>query len=115
MGFLADIKMGNTITKLTNLFEEMRGSHNYHFIGGGGGIDSLPEPRRNYYEKNLEKWLNILKKHPRHKITQTVIQNIKMSQSSNRVERIEAQTELLDFLVDEGLALNLEDFEKSYL
>src|SRR5690554_1885235 len=104
MGFFADIILGNTITKLTNLFTEMEESHKYHFIGSGGGIDSLPQERREYYEKNLNKWLDTLRKHPRHVITKTVIQNIQISQSHNRIERIEAQTKLLDFLIEEGLA-----------
>ena len=46
MGIFAGIAFGNALTKLTNLFEEIERTKYTHFIGAGGGIDSLPISRQ---------------------------------------------------------------------
>ncbi|WP_141638467.1 hypothetical protein [Halomonas sp. KM-1] len=115
MGIISDLMLGNALTKLTNFFVDLEESRNYNFIGAGGGFDSLPRHKRELYEKKVEKWMGTLKKHPRHIITQELIKNMRVSQSLNRTERAKAQFQLLEFLINEGIALSLEDFEKSYL
>ena len=55
MGIFADIAFGNALTKLTNLFEEIERTKRTHFIGAGGGIDSLPISRQRELEQKLPK------------------------------------------------------------
>lgn len=115
MGIISDLILGNALTKLTNFFVDLEESHSYNFIGAGGGIDSLPKHKRELYEKKVEKWIGTLKKHPRHVITRELIKNMQVSHSFNRIGRAKAQFQLLEFLINEGVALGIEDFEKSYL
>ncbi|WP_304526428.1 hypothetical protein [Halomonas sp. I5-271120] len=115
MGIISDLILGNTLTKLTNFFVDLSESHKYNFIGAGGGIDSLPKHKRELYERKVEKWIETLKKHPRHVVTRELIKNMQISKSLNRMERARAQLQLLEFLINEEVALNFDDFEKSYL
>ena len=42
-GIFSQIALGNALTKLTNVFEELEHSKRVMFPGAGGGTDSLPK------------------------------------------------------------------------
>ncbi|EEZ7679719.1 hypothetical protein LVO26_003740 [Escherichia coli] len=86
------------------------------FPGAGGGIDSLPKKRQQEINDKMPKWIADLKKHPRHVVTRELIKNILLNQKMGalRQHRIEAQYNLLEFLIKNDLALSEEDFLKSY-
>ena len=113
MGIFADIVFGNTLTKLTNLFEEIERTKYTHFIGAGGGIDSLPISRQKELEKKLPNWMATISARPRDVVTRELLKNIKISQKFNRTERIKAQAKLLEKLIEQGIALDLETFKKN--
>ena len=113
MGIFADIVFGSTLTKLTNLFEEIERTKYTHFIGARGGIDSLPISRQKELEKKLPKWMATISARPRDVVTRELLKNIKISQKFNRTERIKAQAKLLEKLIEQGIALDLETFKKN--
>lgn len=112
MGFFADISFGNTLTKLTNLFEEIERTKHTHFIGAGGGIDSLPLARQRELEKKLPKWIATVSSRSPHEVTRELLKNIKLSQNLQRHERVTAQANLLQNLVNQGIALDVDEFVK---
>ncbi len=112
MGIFADIAFGNALTKLTNLFEEIERTKYTHFIGAGGGIDSLPISRQKELEHKLPKWIATISSRPQDEVTRELLKNIKLSQNFNRIERMKAQANLLQRLVDQGIALDVNDFLK---
>ncbi|HGW3768214.1 TPA: hypothetical protein ACNH1M_002429 [Enterobacter cloacae] len=115
-GIFSQIALGNTLTKLTNVFEELELSKKVMFPGAGGGIDSLPIRRQQEINDKMPKWLSNLKKHPRHVVTRELIKNILLNEKMGvlRQQRIEAQYNLWEFLIKNGLALSEDDFLKSY-
>lgn len=110
MGILADIAFGNALTNLTNIFEEIEQTKRTHFIGAGGGIDSLPVSRQKELEHKLPKWMATISSRSQDEVTRELLKNIKPSQNFNRTERMEAQINLLQRLVDNGIALNVDAF-----
>lgn len=115
MGFFSGMALGNALTKLTNVFEEMEHTRHTMPIGAGGGINSLPKARQQEIERKMPNWLATLKKQPRHVVTQELLKNMKVSQQLRRAEREVAQAKLLEWLINEDVALDLETFAKSYL
>lgn len=113
MGIVSDFLLGNALTKLTNVFEAVRAARETAFIGGGG-IESLPSAYQSKIERKWPAWQAALQKHPRHVVTRELLRSMLMAQKVGRIERFNAQCELLDMLVQEGIALSLEDFERSY-
>ena len=110
MGIFADIAFGNALTKLTNLFEEIERTKRTHFIGAGGGIDPLPISRQRELEQKLPKWMATISSRSQDEVTRELLKNIKLSQNFNRTERIKAQVNLLQRLVDNGIALDVDVF-----
>lgn len=113
MGIISDFMMGNALTKLSNVFEEIAVARGGAFIGSGG-IDSLPQYRQHEIIKKWPAWIAALQKHPRHVVTRELVRSMKMSQQFNRSMRLQAQSEVLDMLVEEGIALDLQTFMSSY-
>ena len=110
MGIFADIAFGNALTKLTNLFEEIERTKITHFIGAGGGIDSLPISRQRELEHKLPKWMATISSRSQDEVTRELLKNIKLSQKFNRTERMKAQVNLLQRLVDNRIALDVDVF-----
>jgi hypothetical protein len=114
MGILSQFALGNALTGLTNVSEEIERTRHTMPIGAGGGLNSLPLIRQRELAEKIPKWLNTLRKHPRHIITRELLKNIKVSEQFGRSERINAQIKLLERLIDDGVALDIEEFAKSY-
>lgn len=114
MNIFRQLRLGSALTALTNYVEEIELSRAVSPIGAGGGIDSLPEPRRTRVIQEFERKKTVLSDYPRHAITRELLKNIKVSIQLERPLRLKAQSRLLDMLIDDGVALKLQDFEKSY-
>ena len=114
MGIFSQMAMGNHLTKLTNIVEEIENTRRTMYAGAGGGIDSLPEPRRSAVAKEIEERITRLQKQPRHLVTRVMVGNMLISNRLGRPLRLVAQERLLQMLIDCGAALNMDDFEKSY-
>ena len=110
MGIFADIAFGNALTKLTNLFEEIERTKRTHFIGAGGGIDSLPISRQRELEHQMPKWMDTISSRSQNEVTRELLKNIKLSQKFNRTERMKAQVNLLQRLVKNRVALDVDVF-----
>lgn len=110
MGIFSNIAFGNALTELTNLFEEIERTKQTHFIGAGGGIDSLPIPRQRELEKKLPKWVATVSKHPQEIVTRELLKNINLSKKFGRHDRIKAQAKLMQHLVNQGIAKDVNEF-----
>lgn len=106
--------LGNALTKLANVFEDIAVARAGAFIGGGG-IDSLPAGRQQEISKKWPRWIAAIQKHPRHVVTRELVRSMQMSQRFNREARLHAQLELLEMLVAEGIAFDVEQFQASYV
>ena len=58
--------------------------------------------------RSLDKW-------PRHEVTREPCKNYLLNDRLGRADRIQAIDRLIEVLIDEGVALPMKDFEKSYL
>jgi len=114
MGIFSDIIFGNAITNLTNMFEEIELTRSTNFIGAGGGFDALPKRKQAEYAAKTPKWLNTLEKRPRHEVTLTLVKNMTLSARSGRKLRLQAQENLLNWLVERRIALDADAFFASY-
>lgn len=114
MGIFSQLAFGSALTKLTDLSEELERSRSSSPIGAGGGLASLPAHRQREIEAKLPKWLATLRQQPRHVVTRELLKNVKMSDQLGRIERSNAQLALLKRLINDGIALEIEDFAKSY-
>ena len=108
------IRFGNQITKLTNIFERLEVSRITMPIGAGGGFDSLPTVEALKAAAQLEVSLEFLATQPRHEVTANLLKNLRLADSLGKTIRANAIGALLRFLIDRGVALDLEDFKKSY-
>ncbi len=114
-GFLSQIALGNALTKLTNVFEELEHSKKVMPVGAGGGIDSLPIRRQQEILVKMPKWLDTLRKHPRHSVTRELIKNMIINEKIGAVSRIEAQFILLEFLVKNDVAISENEFVENHM
>lgn len=107
-------KMGQHLTQMTNIFEEMELTRRTMFIGAGGGIDSLPPARQRQAESIFEQGIAYLGAYPRHEVTRELVKNALLAEQTGRPLRVGAIHRLLEFLVGEGVALDTENFMRSY-
>lgn len=114
MGFFAQMAFGNALTKLTNLEEELEHSRRTMYIGAGGGIESLPKVRQQELELKFPKWIETLRSQPSHVVTRELMKNIQLNQRVGREQRIDAQIRLLKRLVDQGIAMDPDEFIKAH-
>lgn len=114
MGIFLEIRLGNALTQLTNMYEEIEATRSTHFVGAGGGFDSLPLRRQAELESRIPKWLKLIEQVPRHKVTFALVKNAQISERNGRQERFRAQEKLLDWLIEQNLAMDIETFLKSY-
>ena len=114
MNFLKQIALGNHLTKLTNVFEEIENTRASMPIGSGGGVDSLPTARQAKVVSELEERMKALSSHPRHVITRELVKNMIISRQFGRGLRLSAQERLMKVLVSNDIALTADEFNRSY-
>lgn len=112
MGFLANFKAGRAMTKMVSLFEEVERHRKTREEGYGS---HLPEARQVQIEQELEQSMEFLRRFPRHIVTENLIKNIRIASKFGDNERIEATSKIGDILIEEGVALDLDTFEKSFM
>ena len=108
------MKMGQHLTQMTNVFEEIERTRHTMFIGAGGGIDSLPLARQIQAERTFDQGVAYLKTYPRHEVTRELMKNAVLAERLGRPLRALAIGRLIEVLVDMDIALNVDDFMKSY-
>lgn len=114
MNFIQQIILGHNLTKMTNIFEAVVHTKIGAFVGAGGGFDSLPPHQMTSYLSELKSRSEKLRRYPKHVITQELLKNARISVQLNRSTRMEAQKRLLDFLIDEGIAMDIKTFQQSF-
>jgi len=114
MGILGNLFTGSALTNLTSVFEEIERTRQTHFIGAGGGFDSLPKRRQLELERKVPKWLATLQQRPAHEVTNKLLKNMQVAAKFGRQERMQAQSKLLDWLVQKNVAIDPEEFLASH-
>lgn len=107
MGWLAEFKAGRAMTKLANLLEEV--NRNKTPTGS-----YLPPARLADIEREARNCMFTLRTFPRHVVTENLLKNIRIASRLGDQTRMQAYADMLNGLVEEGIALDLDTFEKSY-
>ncbi|MBA4747748.1 MAG: hypothetical protein H2056_03430 [Sphingopyxis sp.] len=113
-GPVKQMRMGNHLTRMTNILEEVEATRHILPIGAGGGIDSLPLSRQVEAERIFQEGIAYLKSFPRHEVTKALAKNAVLAERMGRQIRYIAIGRLLDMLEQSGVALSGQDFAKSY-
>lgn len=114
VNFFRGMALGGHLSKMTNWMEAIEHTRLTMPIGAGGGLDSLPLSRQARAIKDLEAGMRAMSKFPRHEVTAQLVRNYRLAQQLGRQTRASAIGNLLEHLVEHDLALNTEDFMKSY-
>lgn len=109
-----NLRMGAQLTRMTNVFEAIEQTRHTHPIGAGGGIDSLPLRDQMASTITLMRGLEHLRQFPRHVVTLELVKNMKVAESFGRTMRVQGMMRLLDFLVENDVALGRDEFLASY-
>jgi len=112
MGFIANFKAGRAMTKMVNLMEEVESNRKTADEGYGS---HLSEARQVQVEAEIIESMNYLRRFPRHVVTENLLKNMRIASKFGDNKRIMASSNVLEILVEEGVALDLDTFEKSYL
>ena len=112
MGFIANFKAGRAMTKMVNLVEEVERNRKTSDEGYGS---HLSEARGAQIEQELKQSIEYLRRFPRHIVTENLIKNVRIASRFGDNKRIEASNTVLEILVEEGVSLDLDTFEKSFV
>jgi hypothetical protein len=108
------IKMGRHLSQMTNICEEIERTRHTMNIGAGGGIDSLPPAKQWQAEVIFKQGIAYLGTYPRHEVTRELTKNALLAEQMGRPLRVGAIHRLIQALVYAGIALDIEDFMRSY-
>lgn len=111
---IRQFRMGQHLARMTSVFEEVERTRSTMPIGAGGGIDSLPLARQAQANTEFEQALAYLKIYPRHEVTRELVKNAQLAERMGRPIRVVAIGRLIEILVQAGVALDMDDFMKSY-
>lgn len=111
---IRQFRMGQHLARITSVFEEVERTRSTMPIGAGGGIDSLPLARQARANTEFEQALAYLKIYPRHEVTRELVKNAQLAERMGRPIRVVAIGRLIETLVQKGVALDIDDFMKSY-
>lgn len=114
MNFFKGIALGGHLSKMTNWMEAIEHTRSTMPIGAGGGIDSLPRGQQVRAVIDLEAGMRAMSKFPRHEVTAQLVRNYQLARRLGRETRASAIGNLLEHLIEHDLALNQDDFLKSY-
>lgn len=113
MRFLRQIVLGNNLTKLTNIVEEMERRGASLPIGADRSA-RWPAEELKLVEAEFERRVEALSKTPRHLVTEALAKNLVLAVQMGRQARAKAVSRLLDILVSVGAAIPMDEFERSY-
>ncbi|MFC0337612.1 hypothetical protein SAMN05421848_1598 [Kushneria avicenniae] len=111
MWIFGKLKAGKALTRIVSLIEEVEYNRKPPSEGHG---TYLSEERGAQIERDIYQHSDVLRKFPRHVVTEKLLKNVRIAQRFGDNQRIEASAKALDFLVEEGIALDLDTFEKSF-
>lgn len=112
---LRQMAFGQHLTNMTNVIEQVEATRSPLPIGQGGGSASLPHHQAKAAEAVLLKGIAALRGQPRHVVTRELIKNAILAEQMGRSTRAIAIDKLLGLLIEEGVAMPMRDFERSYL
>lgn len=110
MGMWDTLVVGSTLIKLTNAFEEIEMTRQTHFIGAGGGVDSLPTHRQAKFIVNVPRWIERLRTRDKNLVTSLLLDNVRTAEALGRSTRVAAQNRLFGILVSEGVAVDVSEW-----
>lgn len=113
MNFMRQIALGYNLTKLTNFVEEMERRERMLPIGING-IDCWSGEARERIVTDINGRTDRLSKVPGHLVTEALGRNMILALRQGREGRARAVSRLLDMLVDGGLAMPLDEFQRCY-
>lgn len=108
------IRMGQHLTRMTNIFEEVRRQQPVFPAAGGMGINSLPSEKQMKARLVFEDGVRYLKSYPRHEVTRELVKNALLAEQMGRPVRYAAIGDLLETLTEIDVALDMETFLQSY-
>ena len=111
---IRQFRLGQHLTRMTNVIEAMESTRHAMPIGAGGGIDSRPVNAQRKADAIFEKGLAYLQNYPRHEVTRELVKNAQLADAMGRSTRVIAINRLIESLSQSGIALGLDDFAKSY-
>lgn len=114
MGFFKQLALGSHLNKMTRWMLTIERTRDTMPIGAGGGIDSLPRDQQVRAIRDLEAGMAAIAKYPRHVITEELVRNRQAALQMGFHDQADAIANLLEHLIEQGLALGIEDFKKSY-
>ena len=99
-----DYKLGVHLTRLTTFFERVNG------YGVLYAASQITEQEKDVARVSMA----FLRQFPRHVITRELLKNSIVAQSFGRSGRVAAISTLMEALVEEGVALDADEFVRSY-
>lgn len=121
MGLIKKYFLGRNLVKLVNVFEEII---NYErVIALNACIINHEQPESYQYlpisiqsqiRFDFPKRISALSHHPRHVITRELMKNTIIAQTLLRHNRVLAYSNLYDYLLTRGIALDIDTFNASY-
>lgn len=102
------IRMGIHLARMASVLERVERTRFTMPIGAGGGIESLPKNKQMVALDNLEDGITYLKKFEKLDVTDALIKNMQAAQRRNLHVRYDGMAKLLELLVKEGVAMDLE-------
>lgn len=114
MNIISQLVLGSNLAKLTSIMEMVDAAKPYVQDGNmdrcyqnypGGRLRAL---------NDVERMTASLRKHPRHVVSRELYKNMLLASSLGRSSRVRAQEKLFAVLVEHGVALSIDDFNKSY-
>jgi len=106
--------MGQHLSRMATVFEEIEWMLHLKPSETVAGVDSLPVDRRVRAIAVLNAGTDYLGAFPRHVVTRELVKNALLAQRMGRTSRVVAIHLLIESLVTKGVALDPDEFVKSY-
>lgn len=111
----SQFRLGQQLAQLTSIIEEIVEAQLGQHLGGATGVESMSIANQANDTTGYAPLTRSLRAHPRHVITRELLKNGVLAERMGRPIRVAAIETLLGVLIDEGVAMNMDDFAKSYM
>lgn len=109
------INFGKRLTKMTSIIEEIEAQAALVAVQQGTKFDELPPYQAAYAKVMIRREIGALQRIPRHVVTRELLKNALLVERMGLYTRLSAINRLLDILIDEGVAMPMDEFRRSYL
>ena len=113
MNFMRQIALGQNLTKLAGMVEEVA-KREAMSPAGVDPVECWSSQEGQQMEAEFTKRASSLAKHPRHIVTEALAKHMILPVRMGRDGRAECQSRLLDMLVTMDLAMTMDEFQRSY-